>query len=118
MSILQLAKDQSGLALVEYLLLLGFLIGAVVLSITTFGTALSTPWQGWSTFIARIAPAPTAGDAPPTFPDSSFPDTGTGNDPADQGRPQGACANAAANSQCSARNPNATGTIPRNGRNR
>jgi pilus assembly protein Flp/PilA len=63
-------KDEDGLALTEYLLLLGLLTGAVILAVIGFGGALGTQWESWNTWLtgstALTAPAPTlAPVAPP-----------------------------------------------------
>lgn len=40
--------DEDGLALTEYLLLLGLLVGGVIVAVTLFGTNLSLTWSGWA----------------------------------------------------------------------
>ena len=54
-------KEEDGLALTEYLILLGLLTGAVILAVLAFGANLGTEWQGWADWLrdsARIgAPA-------------------------------------------------------------
>ncbi len=51
-------KEEDGLALTEYLLLLGLLVGGVILAVTAFGTGLSATWNNWAGFItgANINP--------------------------------------------------------------
>ena len=43
-------REEDGVALTEYLILLGLLIGGVIVAVTTAGTDLSTAWTSWSTF--------------------------------------------------------------------
>jgi len=43
-------KDEDGLALTEYLVLLGLLVGGVIASVLIFGTNLDIAWTSWSTF--------------------------------------------------------------------
>lgn len=43
-------NDEEGLALTEYLVLLGLLIGGVIVAVTAFGRGLSTTWNGWATW--------------------------------------------------------------------
>jgi pilus assembly protein Flp/PilA len=40
--------DEDGLALTEYLILLGLLTAAVIGAVTTFGDNLSTTWTSWA----------------------------------------------------------------------
>ncbi len=60
-------KDEDGLALTEYLLLLGLLTGAVILAVIGFGDALGTQWESWETWLAgsTALTAPTATLATP-----------------------------------------------------
>ena len=44
-------KEEDGLALTEYLILLGLLTGAVILAVGVFGTNLGTAWGGWSSWL-------------------------------------------------------------------
>ena len=55
-------KDEDGLALTEYLLLLGLLTAAVMLAVFAFGTNLGAQWQGWADWMD------TAPIEPPTLP--------------------------------------------------
>ena len=43
--------EEDGLALTEYLILLGLLVGGVIVSVGLFGTALNTAWSGWGTWL-------------------------------------------------------------------
>lgn len=54
-------KDQDGLALTEYLILLGLLTAAVIAAVLAFGGTLGDQWTTWSTWIGGAdlgAPAP------------------------------------------------------------
>lgn len=55
-------KEEDGLALTEYLILLGLLAGAVIVAVGLFGTNLTASWDTWATWIegANIQ-APAAG---------------------------------------------------------
>ncbi|MDF1707196.1 MAG: hypothetical protein V7698_11810 [Paracoccaceae bacterium] len=57
-------KEEDGLALTEYLILLGLLTGTVILAVLGFGTQLGTNWAAWETWIegstALTAPATPA----------------------------------------------------------
>ena len=59
-------KEEDGLALTEYLILLGLLTGAVIAAVLAFGTELGATWQDWANWIAgtQIA-APTTGAVTP-----------------------------------------------------
>ncbi|THD82454.1 hypothetical protein E7811_15545 [Aliigemmobacter aestuarii] len=46
------AKEESGLALTEYLILLGLLTGAVIIAVTLFGTNLAASWTAWANWVA------------------------------------------------------------------
>lgn len=43
-------KEEDGLALTEYLVLLGLLLGGVIVAVGVLGTDLSTAWTEWSTY--------------------------------------------------------------------
>ena len=45
-------KEEDGLALTEYLILLGLLVGGVILSVLAIGGNLNTYWGEWATFFA------------------------------------------------------------------
>lgn len=45
--------DEDGLALTEYLLLLGLLVGGVIVAVTLFGTNLGNAWNSWAGFFTR-----------------------------------------------------------------
>ena len=44
------AREEDGVALTEYLILLGLLVGGVVASIVTIGGELETNWSSWATW--------------------------------------------------------------------
>ncbi|MFC6639824.1 hypothetical protein GV827_20290 [Sulfitobacter sp. JBTF-M27] len=44
-------KEEDGLALTEYLILLGLLTGAVIVAVLAFGTQLGVLWQEWATWL-------------------------------------------------------------------
>ena len=55
------ARDEEGLALTEYLVLLGLLIGGVIVAVTLFGQGLSDAWDSWTAWFGGsnvTAPAP------------------------------------------------------------
>ena len=41
-------KEEDGLALTEYLVLLGLLVGGTIIAVQTFGTNLDTIWDAWA----------------------------------------------------------------------
>ncbi|MCV9961705.1 hypothetical protein OIU34_07295 [Pararhizobium sp. BT-229] len=41
------AREEDGVALSEYLILLGLLIGGVIVAVTTAGDNLATAWTNW-----------------------------------------------------------------------
>lgn len=43
-------REESGLALTEYLVLLGLLIGGVLAAVILVGGDLAAGWQGWTTW--------------------------------------------------------------------
>jgi pilus assembly protein Flp/PilA len=62
------AREEDGVALSEYLILLGLLVGGVILAVTTAGENLSTAWEGWGTFFLSLddaAPAAGGGGTTP-----------------------------------------------------
>lgn len=59
-------KDEDGLALTEYLILLGLLTAAVITAVLLFGTELGESWQGWAEWMRDE----DALDAPALQPDT------------------------------------------------
>ncbi len=55
-------RDEKGLALTEYLILLGLLTGAVITAVLLFGAELGANWESWAAWMrdstALTAPAP------------------------------------------------------------
>lgn len=49
-----LRKDRSGLALTEYLILLGLLTAAVITAVALFGTNLAAAWTTWAEWAADL----------------------------------------------------------------
>jgi pilus assembly protein Flp/PilA len=52
--VLRLRDEEDGLALTEYLILLGLLTAAVVTAVALFGTNLSLQWDQWADWIATL----------------------------------------------------------------
>ena len=48
------SREEDGIALTEYLILLGILTAAVITAITTSGANLSTAWDSWGTFFTGL----------------------------------------------------------------
>ena len=51
---------EDGLALTEYLILLGLLAGVVIGAVTAFGGNLGTSWTGWGTWLTGNVSAPSS----------------------------------------------------------
>ena len=49
------AQEEDGVALTEYLILLGLLVGGVTLTVQAAGGALNTTWATWEAFFADPA---------------------------------------------------------------
>jgi pilus assembly protein Flp/PilA len=47
-------KEEDGLALTEYLVVLGLLIGGVIVAVGLFGDALSASWDNWTLWVAEL----------------------------------------------------------------
>ncbi len=54
----RMRDEEEGLALTEYLILLGLLTAAVVTAVILFGGNLGTQWQTWAEWIGTL-PEPT-----------------------------------------------------------
>ncbi|MGJ8531969.1 MAG: hypothetical protein ACSHYC_07280 [Alphaproteobacteria bacterium] len=50
------AADEEGIALTEYLILLGLLVGGVIATVGLAGTSLDGAWTAWSTFWDGMGP--------------------------------------------------------------
>ncbi len=44
------AREEDGVALTEYLILLGLLIGGVIIAVTTAGDNLAAAWTNWGSW--------------------------------------------------------------------
>jgi pilus assembly protein Flp/PilA len=59
-TIQRFSQEEDGIALTEYLILLGLLVGGVILAVLAFGNALSNLWNGWTAwFSSGVILAPT-----------------------------------------------------------
>lgn len=56
----RIREEEDGVALSEYLILLGLLVGGVIAAVLLFGTNLGTAWGAWAAWIGL------ADDAAPT----------------------------------------------------
>ncbi|MGO4623104.1 hypothetical protein AB4Z34_35715 [Ensifer sp. 2YAB10] len=54
------AREEEGVALTEYLILLGLLIGGAIVAVTAAGTNLSAAWTSWGTWWTTTVSAPPA----------------------------------------------------------
>lgn len=48
-------NDEEGIALTEYLILLGLLTGAVIGAVLIFGRELGLNWQSWATWMTTAS---------------------------------------------------------------
>lgn len=48
-------RDEDGIALTEYLILLGILTAAVITAVGVSGTNLAAAWSSWGTFFSGLA---------------------------------------------------------------
>jgi len=53
------AREEDGVALTEYLILLALLVGGVIAAVTLAGTNLATVWNGWAGWFTTNLTAPT-----------------------------------------------------------
>jgi pilus assembly protein Flp/PilA len=51
-------KDEDGIALTEYLVLLGLLVAGVITAVLLFGTQLSGAWNSWAGWVSTAVDAP------------------------------------------------------------
>ncbi len=56
--LVRLKIEKDGLALTEYLILLGLLTAAVIGAVLAFGGQLGILWQTWATWIEGLSGAP------------------------------------------------------------
>lgn len=59
-------KDQHGLVLTEYLILLGLLVGAAVISVFSIGDTFALSWQSWDGFYSLLDASGAGGSGPAT----------------------------------------------------
>lgn len=63
----RIREEEDGVALSEYLVLLGLLVAGVLVAVGTFGTNLGVTWTTWATWIAGLDDrVPTTTTTPPT----------------------------------------------------
>jgi len=62
------SKDENGLALTEYLILLGLLTAGVIAAVLLMGTSLGTAWGTWGTWFQSNTTNLSAPAATPTTP--------------------------------------------------
>lgn len=57
----EFAREEDGIALTEYLILLGILSAAAITAVTASGTNLGQAWDGWTAFFVELdeRPVPT-----------------------------------------------------------
>lgn len=48
------AREEDGVALTEYLILLGLLVGGVIAAVGVAGTNLDAAWDSWATFFTTL----------------------------------------------------------------
>lgn len=56
----RLQDDEEGLALTEYLILLGLLTAVVIAAVLFFGEQLGIKWGTWATWIKGLSGAPAS----------------------------------------------------------
>ncbi len=54
------AREEDGVALTEYLILLALLVGGVIAAVTAAGSNLSSAWESWGTWWTAEVSAPPA----------------------------------------------------------
>lgn len=54
----RMRDEEEGLALTEYLILLGLLTAVVVGAVITFGDNLGDRWDAWATWLTGLNPPP------------------------------------------------------------
>lgn len=64
-TIARFRKDEDGLALTEYLILLGLLTAAVIAAVLLFGTNLAAAWDAWADWLGGANLQPPAAAAAP-----------------------------------------------------
>ena len=64
--VVQLRNDEEGLALTEYVLLLGLLTGAVIAAVLLFGQNLAVIWDAWADYLGGLSAPTTTTTTTPT----------------------------------------------------
>lgn len=59
-SVRAFAREEDGVALTEYLILLALLVGGVITAVTLAGTNLAAVWNGWAGWFTTNLTAPAA----------------------------------------------------------
>jgi pilus assembly protein Flp/PilA len=59
-SVRAFAREEDGVALTEYLILLALLVGGVITAVTLAGTNLATVWNGWAGWFTAKLTVPAA----------------------------------------------------------
>ena len=54
----RLVRDEDGVALTEYLLVLGIIIAVVIASVLAFGEALGNAFEAWARWAGENSPRP------------------------------------------------------------
>ncbi|AMS39331.1 MULTISPECIES: hypothetical protein [Aminobacter] len=57
-SVRAFVADEDGIALTEYLVLLGLIVAAVVVAVGAAGSSLAGAWGRWGTWWDTLEPAP------------------------------------------------------------
>ncbi len=57
------AREEDGVALTEYLVLLGLLVGGVIVAVTTAGDSLASAWNSWAGFFNSSLTCTTTSDS-------------------------------------------------------
>ena len=50
----RLRDEENGLALTEYLVVLGLLVGGVIAAVLFFGTELASAWNAWGGWVGSL----------------------------------------------------------------
>lgn len=56
--VMRFRSEEDGLALTEYLILLGLLTAAVVFAVILFGDNLGLQWEAWANWLTGLNPPP------------------------------------------------------------
>ena len=57
-SVRAFAREEDGVALTEYLILLALLVGGVILAVTSAGTSLAAVWTAWAGWFGTALAVP------------------------------------------------------------